>query len=54
MAKSPHTDGERGIVPDWWAIGITRRLQVHDRGEQDVMFAVVSTLTGYKRFNDTV
>src|SRR6266536_3847144 len=34
MAKSPHTDGERGIVPDWWAIGITRRLQVHDRLHQ--------------------
>ena len=23
-------------------------------GERDVMFALVSTLTGYKRFNDTV
>ena len=23
-------------------------------GERDVMFAVVSPLTGYKRFNDTV
>src|SRR6266511_5363823 len=31
MAKSPHTGGERGIVPDWRAIGITRRLEVHDR-----------------------
>src|SRR5437764_1268808 len=29
MAKSPHTGGERGIVPDWRAIGITRRLEVH-------------------------
>jgi hypothetical protein len=31
MAKSPHTGGERGIVPDWRAIGITRRLEGHDR-----------------------
>lgn len=31
MTKSPHTGGERGIVPDWRAIGITRRLEVHDR-----------------------
>jgi hypothetical protein len=30
IAKSPHTGGERGIVPDWRAIGITRRLEVHD------------------------
>jgi hypothetical protein len=30
MTKSPHTGGERGIVPDWRAIGITRRLEVHD------------------------
>jgi IS1 family transposase len=30
MAQSPHTGGERGIVPDWRTIGITRRLQVHD------------------------
>src|SRR6266705_6873403 len=30
MAKSPHTGGERGIVPDWRAIGITRRIQVQD------------------------
>src|SRR5712691_3687673 len=30
MAQSPHTGGERGIVPDWRAIGITRRLEVHD------------------------
>src|SRR2546427_12411230 len=30
MAKSPHTGGERGIVPDGRAIGITRRLEVHD------------------------
>jgi hypothetical protein len=30
MAKSPHIGGERGIVPDWRAIGITRRLEVHD------------------------
>src|SRR5215831_5224558 len=29
MAQSPHTGGERGIVPDWRAIGITRRLEVH-------------------------
>ena len=31
MAQSPHTGGERGIVPDWRAIGITRRLEVHDQ-----------------------
>src|ERR1043166_5104438 len=31
MAQSPHTGGERGIVPDWRAIGITRRLEGHDR-----------------------
>ena len=30
MTKSPHTGGERGIVPDWRALGITRRLEVHD------------------------
>ena len=30
MTQSPHTGGERGIVPDWRAIGITRRLEVHD------------------------
>src|SRR5207244_1157365 len=30
MAKSPHTSGERGIVPDWRAVEITRRLEVHD------------------------
>src|SRR5215831_19198077 len=30
MAQSPHTDGERGIVPDWRAIGITRTLEGHD------------------------
>ena len=30
MTKSPHTGGERGIVPDWRTIGITRRLEVHD------------------------
>jgi hypothetical protein len=30
MAQSPHTGGERGMVPDWRAIGITRRLEVHD------------------------
>jgi hypothetical protein len=30
MAKSSHTGGERGIVPDWRAIGITRRLEVQD------------------------
>jgi hypothetical protein len=34
MAKSPHTGGERGIVPDWRAIGITRRLEVHDQPQQ--------------------
>ena len=31
MTKSPHTGGERGIIPDWRAIGITRRLEVHGR-----------------------
>jgi hypothetical protein len=31
MAQSPHTGGERGIVPDWRAIGITRRIQVQDQ-----------------------
>ena len=31
MTKSPHTGGERGIVPDWRAIGITRRLEVHNQ-----------------------
>src|SRR5262249_53555089 len=30
MTKSPHTSGERGIIPGWRAIGITRRLEVHD------------------------
>ena len=30
MAKAPHTGGERRIVPDWRAIGITRRIQVQD------------------------
>jgi hypothetical protein len=30
MAKSPHTGDERGIVPDWRAIGITRMLKGHD------------------------
>jgi hypothetical protein len=30
MAQPPHTGGKRGIVPDFWTAGITRRLRVHD------------------------
>ena len=30
MAQPPHTGGKRGIVPDFWTAGITRRLEVHD------------------------
>ena len=36
MAKSPHTSGERGIVPDWRAVEITRRLEVHDHPFPDI------------------
>ena len=39
MTKSPHTGGERGIVPDWRAIGITSRLEVHDQAVQQVLAA---------------
>src|SRR5439155_20123081 len=48
MAKSPHTGGERGIVPDWRAIGITRRLEVHDQQaalEQEPSYRVKGALT---------
>ena len=31
MTKSPHTGGERGIVPDFRGTGFTRKIQVHDR-----------------------
>jgi hypothetical protein len=37
MAQFPHTGGERGIVPDWRAIGITRRLEVHDHTALSLM-----------------
>ena len=42
MAKSPHTGGERGIVPDWRAIGITRRIQVQDLASEMGYFCILS------------
>ncbi len=38
MAKFPHIGGERGIVPDGRAIGITRRLEVHDPEPGDFIY----------------
>ncbi len=48
MAKSPHTGGERGIVPDWRAIGITRRLEVHDLTLEHGMY-LVGTVYNFER-----